>query len=135
MRRRLLQRVLAACAALVVTASTAAKDSILASAYGPVVNDLLFAFHATEEPCVGAVDMSDLCFSVTPATAGALAESLELVVAGYGSAGLQRGEWRAANGVWAVELVFGGGAYGTVEVYLTETELATVRGKVILRTR
>lgn len=113
--------------------SAEAKDNILASAYAPVVNDLLFAFFATEVPCLGPVDMSDVCFTVEPATAGALAEALEVVVNGYHSAGLHTGEWRAANGVWAVELRFGDGAYGHIEVYLTETKRAEVYGKIVLR--
>ena len=110
-----------------------AKDNLLASPYGSVVADLLFAFHATELPCLGPVDLSDVCFTVDPATAGGLAEILEQVVSGYGSAGLRGGEWRAANGVWAVDLVFGTGVYGTLEVYLTELQRAAVQGKVLLR--
>lgn len=110
-----------------------AKDNLLASPYGSVVADLLFAFHATEVPCLGPVDMSDVCFTVDPATAGGLAEILEVVIAGYESAGLRGSEWRAANGVWAVDLRFGDGLYGTLEVYLTELQRAEVHGKVLLR--
>lgn len=121
--------------AVVIAAGMAgAKDNLLASPYGSVVADLLFAFHATELPCLGPVDLSDVCFTVDPATAGGLAEILEQVVSGYGSAGLRGGEWRAANGVWAVDLVFGTGVYGTLEVYLTELQRAAVQGKVLLRT-
>jgi len=110
-----------------------ARDSLMASPYGSVVADLLRAFHATEDPCLGPVDVSDVCFTVHPATVGGLAEILENVVAGYRSAGLSGGEWRAANGVWAVELLFGDGGYGRLEVYLTELQRAEVRGKVVLR--
>lgn len=120
--------------ALAYLAPVEAKDDLLASPYGPVVADLLFAFHATELQCLGPVDVSDVCFKVDPATAGGLAEVLEAVVAGYRSAGLRGGEWRAANGVWAVDLVFGEGVYGTLEVYLTEKHRATVEGKAVLRT-
>ena len=111
-----------------------AKDNILASAYGPVVMDILFAFFAIEVPCLGAIDTSDVCFTVEPTTAGALAETIVEVVDGYTSAGLQSGTWRSANGVWAVELRFGEGAYGFIEVYLTETKRAEVHGKVVYRT-
>jgi hypothetical protein len=129
-------RILTVLAALSLAALPAAgKDNLLASPYGPVVVDLLFAFHATEVPCLGPVDISDVCFTANPATAGALAEVLETVVAGYGSAGLRGGEWRAANGVWAVDLVFGDGVYGALEVYLTEVQRAEVHGKVVLRSR
>lgn len=131
--RRWLVSLLVVGAALCAPRSTEAKDNILASAYGPVVIDLLFTFFATEVPCLGPVDMSDVCFTVEPATAGALAEALEVVVNGYRSAGLQTGEWRAANGVWAVELRFGDGLYGHVEIYLTETKRAEVSGKIVLR--
>lgn len=131
-----LARVLTVLTALAFTACpAAAKDNLLASPYGSVVADLLFAFHATEVPCLGPVDISDVCFTADPATAGALAEILEKVVAGYSSAGLRGGEWRAANGVWAVNLIFGDGVYGTLEVYLTELQRAEVHGKVVLRTR
>lgn len=111
-----------------------AKDNLLASPYGSVVADLLLAFQAAEVPCLGPIDISDVCFTVDPATAGGLAEILENVAAGYASAGLRGGEWRAANGVWALELLFGDGVYGTLEVYLTELQRAQVHGKVVLRT-
>ena len=129
-----LARVIMLLAVVIAGALAGAKDNLLASPYGSVVADLLFAFHATELPCLGPVDLSDVCFTVDPATAGGLAEILEQVVSGYGSAGLRGGEWRAANGVWAVDLVFGIGVYGTLEVYLTELQRAAVQGKVLLRT-
>ena len=116
-----------------VTGAGAAKDNLMASPYGSVVADLMFAFHAVEVPCLGPVDMSDVCFTVDPATAGGLAEIIESIVAGYRSAGLRAGEWRAANGVWAVELVFGDGVYGGLEVFLTERQRAEVSGKIVLR--
>src|SRR5690606_5511669 len=128
-----LARVIMLLAVVIAGALAGAKDNLLASPYGSVVADLLFAFHATELPCLGPVDLSDVCFTVDPATAGGLAEILEQVVSGYGSAGLRGGEWRAANGVWAVDLVFGTGVYGTLEVYLTELQRAAVQGKVLLR--
>lgn len=129
-----LARVIMLLAVVIAAGMAGAKDNLLASPYGSVVADLLFAFHATELPCLGPVDLSDVCFTVDPATAGGLAEILEQVVSGYGSAGLRGGEWRAANGVWAVDLVFGTGVYGTLEVYLTELQRAAVQGKVLLRT-
>lgn len=129
-----LARRLVACALLLTGwMQVGAKDDLLASPYGPVVADLLFAFHAKEQHCLGPVDVSDVCFKVDPATAGGLAEVLEAVVEGYRPAGLRSGEWRAANGVWAVDLVFGEGVYGTLEVYLTEKNRAAIEGKVVLR--
>ena len=70
-------RILTVLAALSLAALPAAgKDNLLASPYGPVVVDLLFAFHATEVPCLGPVDISDVCFTANPATAGALADAV-----------------------------------------------------------
>ena len=128
-----LARIVTTLALTLATLLACAKDNLLASPYGSVVVDLLAAFHAREVPCLGPVDMSDVCFTVDPATAGGLAEILESVVADYESAVLRSGEWRAANGVWAVALVFGDGVYGTLEVYLTESQRAEIQGKVLLR--
>ncbi len=103
----------------------------MASPYGPVLIDLLAAFQAVETPCPSASVQHDLCFDATPAGATQLAEALSEVVGGYATAGLGVGDWRAANGVWAVSLSFGGGALGWVDLYLTEAGLGTVRGTFI----
>ncbi len=109
-------------------AFSSAKDSLMASAYAPVVSDLLAAFHAEEAICSLTTYQHDVCFVVSPAGASGLAEVLTDVAADYAAAELRLGEWRAANGVWAVELTFGSGAYGSVELYLTEVEQGAVRG-------
>jgi len=108
-----------------------AKDSLMASAYGPVVSDLLAAFHAEEDVCSLTTYQHDVCFVASPSGASALAEALTDVVELYGPAELRTGTWRSANGVWAVELTFGTGAYGSVELFLTELEAGSVRGVFI----
>ncbi len=107
-----------------------ARDSLMASAYGPVVVDLLGAFGAEETLCPLATYQHDLCFEVEPAGAAWLAGRLAEVVDGYASAGLRSGDWRSANGVWSVTLSFGG-AYGWVELYLTEVGQGSVRGTFV----
>ncbi|MFO7546256.1 MAG: hypothetical protein R6W77_12265 [Trueperaceae bacterium] len=105
-----------------------ARDGIDASPFAPVVADLLSAFFATETACDGLAEIDELCFFVSPAGASYLAQQLERVVQEHRPAGLSLGEWRAANGVWAVELEFGDARRGSLEVYLAEVTDATVRG-------
>lgn len=109
-----------------------AREGLFASAYGPLARDLLRAFHAEETSCLAAIDVPDVCFEVGAAGAGQLAEVLAEVVEEYRPAGLTTGDWRASNGVWAVELWFGEGAYGSVEVFLTEIGRGQVRGMLVL---
>lgn len=117
---------------LLLLSLATARDNLFASAYGPLAHDLLDAFHARETQCHAAIEVPDVCFEVRAAGAGPLAETLADVVEDYRSAGLRMGEWRAANGVWAVELRFGAGAHGSVEVYLTESGRGDVRGMLVL---
>lgn len=126
-----MKRFLLALAIVSVCAFSAAKDSLMASAYGPVVTDLLAAFHAEEDVCSLATYQHDVCFVARPTGAATLAEVLTDVVTLYGPAELRTGTWRSANGVWAVELTFGTGAYGSVELFLTEAEAGSVRGVFI----
>lgn len=128
---RLMQR-LALCLFLGLCGSAVfAKDSLMASAYAPVVTDLIEAFHAEEATCPLATYQHDVCFVARPAGASRLAEVLTEVTGQYTSAELRLGPWRSANGVWAVELTFGAGAYGSVELFLTEPEPGAVRGVFI----
>src|SRR5690606_7127712 len=108
-----------------------AKDSLMASAYAPVVTDLLAAFHAEESICTLTTYQHDVCFVASPAGASSLAEALTEVADQYAAAELRLGPWRSANGVWAVELTFGSGAYGSVELFLTEPQPGAVRGVFI----
>src|SRR5690606_35408747 len=89
---------------LPLTSVSFARDGIDASPFAPVVADLLTAFFATETTCDGLADIDELCFVVPAAGASYLAQQLERVVLEHRPAGLSLGEWRAANGVWAVEL-------------------------------
>ncbi|HZJ10388.1 MAG TPA: hypothetical protein VFD39_11880 [Trueperaceae bacterium] len=109
-----------------------AGDDLFASAYGSLAQDLLRAFHAEQTQCHAAIDVPDVCFEISAAAASQLAEVLEAVVEQYRSAGLATGAWHSANGVWAVELRFGDGAFGGVEVFLTETGRGVVRGMLVL---
>src|SRR5690606_10844369 len=93
-------RLVGALLARLALTSAHAKDSLMASPYGPVLIDLLAAFQAVETPCPSASVQHDLCFDATPAGATQLAEALSEVVGGYATAGLGVGDWRAANGVW-----------------------------------
>lgn len=118
------------------TPGALASSDIEASPFGMVVGDLLVAFHADEVPCEdGANDSLELCFSAASVGVSYLAERLTELVDSYEPAGLSQGEWRAANGVWAVTLVFHNQAYGRLEVYLAETMGAGVRGLARLVTR
>lgn len=107
-----------------------ARDSLMASAYGPVVADLLDAFGAEETLCPLATYQHDLCFEVEPAGAAWLAERLAVVVDTYAAADLHSGDWRSANGVWSVSLSFDG-TYGWVELFLTEVGQGSVRGTFV----
>lgn len=112
-----------------------AHDGLLASAYGPLSRDLMAIFHAEKTLCHAAIEVPDICFEVSAAGAGQLAELLETVFADYRGAGLRRGAWRSANGVWALELYFGEGVYGRLELFLTEVTRGEVRGMLMLRER
>lgn len=112
-----------------------AHDGLFASAYGSLSRDLLEVFHAEKTLCHAAIEVPDVCFEVSAAGAGQLAELLETVLVDYRGAGLRRGEWRSENGVWALELYFGEGAYGRLELYLTEIARGEVRGMLMLRQR
>jgi hypothetical protein len=110
-----------------------ARDNVEASPYGMVVSDLLLSFHADEVPCEdGSVEAPEVCFMVTSVGASYLAERLTVLVESYAPAGLSQGEWRAANGVWAVSLAFRNDSYGRLDVYLAETLGSGVRGMVRL---
>jgi len=122
-------RILLAVAALVAL-PVHAGDAIDASPFATVVSDLLVAFHASETPCEDVSEADEVCFVVAAAGASYLAERLEEVAAGYDQAGLAIGEWRAANGVWAVRLTFGDARKGVIEVYLAEVRDAAVRGVI-----
>lgn len=121
----------ASLAFVTVSMVASAKDSLMASAYAPVVADLLAAFHAEESVCTLTTYQHDVCFRASPAGASSLAEVLTEVADQYAAAELHLGRWRAANGVWAVELTFGSGAYGSVELFLTEPEPGSVSGVFI----
>ncbi len=113
-----------------------ARNDIEASPYGMVVSDLLLAFHADEVPCEdGANESLEVCFTVSSVGVSYLGERLTALVDSFEPAGLSQGEWRAANGVWSVALVFRNEAYGRLEVYLAETMGTGVRGLVRLVTR
>lgn len=133
MRQSLIRLLLAA----VLWAPVAlARDNIEASPYGMVLSDLLLSFHADEVPCEdGTVEAPEVCFFVSSVGASYLAERLTALVDAYAPAGLSHGEWRAANGVWAVALAFRNAGYGHLEVYLAETLGAGVRGLVRLVNR
>jgi len=115
-----------------VASLTCARDGLFATPYGSLTADLLEAMGAEEVPCYSVVDAPEVGFVVRPAGASYLAEVLEAVTDGYGQAGLSRGAWRAANGVWSVELRFGDGSYGKLEVYLAEVGGAVVHGILVL---
>lgn len=118
---------------LLTAAPVLARDNVEASPYGMVVSDLLMSFHANEVPCEdGAVEDPEVCFMVTSVGASYLAERLTTLVESYAPAGLSQGEWRAANGVWAVSLAFRNDSYGRLDVYLAETLGSGVRGMVRL---
>ena len=122
-----------ACAVMLAAALgvASAKDSLMASAYAPVVRDLMEAFGAVETLCPLATFQHDVCFEASPAGASQLAEQLAEVVSGYEPADLRVGDWRSANGVWAVTLRFGSGAYGAIDLYLAEVGPGAVRGTFI----
>lgn len=124
---------LAALMSILLSFSVAsARDSLMASAYAPVVADLMEAFQAEETLCPLATYQHDLCFEAKPAGATWLAEQLAAVVADYAPADLRSGDWRSANGVWSVALSFGeGDGYGWVEVFLAETGPGAVRGTFV----
>lgn len=115
---------------LSLTSLVVARDNLFASAYGSFTRDLLEAFHAQETTCNAAIEAVDVCFHVDAVGAGHLAEVLSGVVEDYDSAGLQLGDWTAANGVWAVELRFKVEAYGKVDIYLSEVGRG-VRGMLV----
>jgi len=116
---------------LLLLGVASARDSVLSSAYAPVVGDLLEVFQAEETLCPLATYQYDLCFEVRWAGASRLAELVEAVVADYEAAGLRGGGWRAANGVWSVRLAFGDGGYGQLELFLTEVAPGTVNGTFV----
>ena len=121
-------RSLAATFLLTLVCVSHARDGIDASPFASVVDDLIVAFFATETTCDGLVDIDEICFVVPAAGASYLAQQIERVVDDHGPTGLSAGEWRAANGVWAIELSFGDVRKGTLEVYLAEVTDAVVRG-------
>jgi len=116
---------------LLLLGVASARDSVLSSAYAPVVGDLLEVFQAEETLCPLATYQYDLCFEVRWAGASRLAELVEAVVADYEAAGLRGGGGRAANGVWSVRLAFGDGGYGQLELFLTEVAPGTVNGTFV----
>src|SRR5690606_36967112 len=112
-----------------------ANDDVLASAYGPVVRDLIAAFHAEITACHAAIEVPDVCFEVTASGAGLLAEAFETVMPDLRGADLRLGDWRSENGVWAITIYTGSGAHGTLEMFLTEGARGEVRGMFVLRQR
>ncbi len=106
-----------------------AEGDIVAGPYGMVVSDILLSFHADEVPCEGgATDLPEICFKVDSVGVAYLAERLSALVESYTAAGLEHGDWRAANGVWAITLEFRHDAFGRLELYLAESMGAGVRG-------
>jgi len=119
--------------AVLLAPSVSARDNIEASPYGMVLSDLLLSFHANEVPCEdGGREAPEVCFQVDSVGVAYLAERLTALVESYAPAGLAHGEWRAANGVWAVALEFKHDAFGRLEVYLAEGMGSWVRGLVRL---
>lgn len=120
-------------AACALAPATFARDTLHASAYGLVLDDLLVAFYADIVPCDdGANGVPEICFLTETVGAAFLAERLSDVVSDYRSAGLSSGGWRSANGVWTVTLSFANYPYGLLEVYLAETPDNCVKGLVRL---
>ncbi len=121
------------CAAFVFAPAGLARDTVSASAYGMLLEDLLEAFYAEIVPCDdGANGVAEVCFLSDTASASYLAERLGEVAESYDYAGLRSGGWRAANGVWTVRLSFPNDLYGQLEVFLAETQDARVKGLVRL---
>ena len=119
--------------ALAVLHGAHANEGVFASVYGPVVRDLIDAFHAEMTTCHAAIDIPDICFEVAASGAGQLAEAFEEVMVDFRAADLRLGEWRSENGVWAIDLYLVSGALGTLEMYLTESSRGEVRGMFVLR--
>lgn len=130
--KRLLTCILLSAVCLIAPAA-AARDTIEASPYGMILDDLLGAFYADVVPCDdGSTGNAEVCFRAETVGASYLAERLTEVVAGYGSAGLRSDGWRSANGVWTVNLAFVNERHGRLEVYLAEAPDNCVRGVVRL---
>jgi hypothetical protein len=110
-----------------------ARETIEASQYGTVLEDLLAAFYAAGVPCEGAATATaEVCFRAEAVSASYLAERLDELLDTYGSAGLSSGEWRAANGVWNVTLAYPNSSYGYLDLYLAEAPDNCVNGIVRL---
>lgn len=105
------------------------EGDVEAGPYGMVLSDMLLTFHADEIPCEGgATDLVEVCFEVDSVGVAYLAERLSALVESYAPAGLAHGDWRAANGVWAITLEFKHDSFGRLELYLAESMGAGVRG-------
>lgn len=132
MRRLLLLLLTSAC---LLPISAFARETIEASPYGIVLEDLLGAFHAVDVPCEGVpTGLAEACFRSDAVGASYLAERLTEIVADHASTGLSTGAWRSANGVWTVTLSFPNESYGHLEVYLAEAQDNCVNGMVRLVT-
>ncbi len=127
MNRTLLSLLL--CCLLQFAPGALARDTIEASPYANVFEDLLVAFHAEDSPCEGgAGGMAEACFKAHLVSASYLAERLTEIVESYESVGLKSGGWRSANGVWTVALTFPNSSYGQLEIYLAEGQDKLVKG-------
>lgn len=118
---------------LLLTPMTHARDSIDATPFGPVLTDLMAAFHAQSVPCEGvATTEAEVCFESRAVGASYLAERLVEILEAYESIGLTNGGWRSANGVWTVSLKLPNNSFGRLEIYLAETTSSMVKGVVRL---
>lgn len=117
--------------ALLLAPAALSRDRLLASRYGPLASDVITAFGAAIEPCIGAIDASEICFVVHVAGPTYLATALERVVDEYRQAGLTTSDWQAANGVWKLSVWYTDSGSGELQVFLTETGGSLVRGVLV----
>ncbi len=121
------------CTACVLAPLASARDNIEVTPFGPILVDLLKAFHAKGVPCEGvATQSAEVCFESQAVGASYLAERLQELIASYEAIGLSNGDWRSANGVWTVSLKLPNSSYGQLEVYLAEAPGNLVKGVVRL---
>lgn len=117
---RVLGRRFAAWVAFAILPLAGAAHAVGETPYGWVVEALLEGFRAEPSACetVTAAPWPS-CFAAEPARATLLAEWLESFLAVHPGV-LQRGAWSSANGAHRVALTFRDGAWGVLELWLTE---------------
>jgi hypothetical protein len=119
--------------AIAVLVLAGAARAVGGTPYDAVVDALLTGFRAESRACEAEIAAPwPRCFAVEPARASLLAEWLESFVDEQQGA-IVRGAWSSVNGTHRVDLTLRDGAWGTLELWLTEFPDQRVEGRLEIR--